>query len=145
LKGNLGGIQDMAVSYPDKKGKVFYGWWIVLVISILSTYGNGVFYYGFSTFVKPVVQEMAWSMTVVSGAFSFYRLEAGIAAPIVGYLLDRIGPPQQSIFIEGVNFGIVPSVFMGTFGNIMTPVVTFGSITLEVYNNTNTTLQAKLP
>ncbi len=94
----------MAVSYPDKKGKIFYGWWIVLVISILSTYGNGVFYYGFSTFVKPVVQELAWSMTVVSGAFSFYRLEAGIAAPIVGYLLDRIGP-RKLVFAGGLVMG----------------------------------------
>ena len=71
--------------------KIFYGWWIALVLSVLSTYGNGIYYYGFSAFVKPIVQEMAWSMTVVSGAFSIYRLEAGIAAPIVGYLLDRIG------------------------------------------------------
>ena len=94
----------MAESYPDKKGKVFYGWWIVLVVSILSTYGSGVFYYGFSTFVKPVVKELAWSMTVVSGAFSIYRLEAGIAAPIVGYLLDRIGP-QKLVFAGGLVMG----------------------------------------
>jgi MFS family permease len=86
----------MPVSSPDKKSKVFYGWWIVLVASVLSIYGNGVFYYGFSTFVKPVVRDLAWSMTVVSGAFSIYRLEAGIAAPIVGYLLDRIGPRKLS-------------------------------------------------
>jgi sugar phosphate permease len=94
----------MMESSPDKKGKVFYGWWIVLVVSILSTYGSGVFYYGFSTFVKPVVNELAWSMTVVSGAFSIYRLEAGIAAPIVGYLLDRIGP-QKLVFTGGLVMG----------------------------------------
>ncbi len=94
----------MSVSSPDKRGKVFYGWWIVLVASILSTYGSGVFYYGFSTFVKPIVKDLAWSMTVVSGAFSIYRLEAGIAAPIVGYLLDRIGP-QKLAFAGGLVMG----------------------------------------
>jgi MFS family permease len=104
LEGDLNGIEDMMESSPDKKGKVFYGWWIVLVVSILSTYGSGVFYYGFSTFVKPVVNELAWSMTVVSGAFSIYRLEAGIAAPIVGYLLDRIGP-QKLVFTGGLVMG----------------------------------------
>jgi MFS family permease len=83
---------------------IYYGWWIALVLSMLSTYGNGVYYYGFSTFVKPIVQEMAWSMTVVSGAFSIYRLEAGIAAPIVGYLLDRIGP-QKLVFGGGLVMG----------------------------------------
>ncbi|MHB8908161.1 MAG: MFS transporter [Syntrophales bacterium] len=94
----------MAQLSTDKRGKVFYGWWIVLVASILSIYGNGVFYYGFSTFVKPVIQELAWSMTVVSGAFSIYRLEAGIAAPVVGYLLDRIGP-QKLVFAGGLVTG----------------------------------------
>ena len=94
----------MPVSQPDKRGNVFYGWWIVLVASILSTYGSGVFYYGFSTFVKPIVKDLAWSMTVVSGAFSIYRLEAGIAAPIVGYLLDRIGP-QKLAFAGGLVMG----------------------------------------
>ena len=95
----------MTESSPNKKGKVFYGWWIVLVVSILSTYGAGIFYYGFSTFVKPVVNELAWSMTMVSGAFSIYRLEAGIAAPIVGYLLDRIGA-QKLVFSGGLVMGI---------------------------------------
>ena len=87
------------------KGKeIFYGWWIVLISSLLSIYGAGVFYYGFSTFVKPVVEELAWSMAVVSGAFSIYRLEAGIAAPVVGYLLDRMGP-QKLVFAGGLITG----------------------------------------
>lgn len=94
----------MASSDSDRKNKVFYGWWIALVLSILSTYGNGIYYYGFSTFVKPIVQELAWSMTVVSGAFSIYRLEAGIAAPVVGYLLDRMGPPKL-VFSGGLVMG----------------------------------------
>lgn len=97
----------MTTSSPNKSGKVFYGWWIVLVVSILSTYGSGIFYYGFSTFVKPVVNELAWSMTMVSGAFSIYRLEAGIAAPIVGYLLDRIGAGKLVFaggFVMGAGF-----------------------------------------
>ncbi len=91
-------------SSPNEKDHVFYGWWIVLVVSVLSVYGSGVFYYGFSTFVKPVVTELAWSMTAVSGAFSIYRLEAGISAPIVGYLLDRIGP-QKLVFSGGLIMG----------------------------------------
>jgi MFS family permease len=95
----------MKISSPDKSEKVFYGWWIVLVVSILSTYGSGIFYYGFSTFVKPVVNELAWSMTMVSGAFSIYRLEAGIAAPIIGYLLDRFGA-EKLVFAGGLVMGL---------------------------------------
>jgi len=88
----------------NKRGKVFYGWWIVLISAILSIYGDGIFYYGFSTFVKPIVEELAWSMAVVSGAFSMYRLETAMVAPVVGYLLDRIGP-QKLVFAGGLVMG----------------------------------------
>jgi len=94
----------METANLNKNRKIFYGWWIVLISSIFSIYGGGVFYYGFSTFVKPVAEELAWSMAVVSGGFSVYRLEAGIAAPIVGYLLDRIGP-QKLVFAGGLITG----------------------------------------
>ncbi|MDI7261676.1 MAG: MFS transporter, partial [Thermodesulfobacteriota bacterium] len=67
-------------------------------------YASGIFYYGFSTFVKPVSKELGWSMALVSGAFSLYRLEAGIAAPIVGFLLDRIGP-RKLVFSGGIIMG----------------------------------------
>jgi MFS family permease len=92
------------MSSSDKKDKVFYGWWIVVVCSSLSLYGSGTFYYGFSTFVKPIVTELGWSLAVVSGAFSFYRLESGIAAPIVGFLLDRIDP-RKLVFAGGIVTG----------------------------------------
>jgi len=94
----------MAISSSGKKDKIFYGWWIVLLCSFFSVYASGIFYYGFSTFIKPVVTELGWSMALVSGAFSFYRLEAGIAAPIVGFLLDRIGP-RKLIFAGGLVMG----------------------------------------
>ena len=65
---------------------------MVLACSLLSFYGAGTFHYGFGAFVQPVASELVWSMALISGAFSLYRLEAGVAAPLVGFLLDRIGP-----------------------------------------------------
>jgi len=94
----------VTTSSSPKKEKLFYGWWIVLLCSFLSVYASGIFYYGFSTFVKPVVAELGWSMTLISGGFSIYRLEAGIAAPIVGFLLDRIGP-SKLVFAGGLVMG----------------------------------------
>ena len=32
----------MAASSPDKKGRIFFGWWIVFVFSIFAAYGAGV-------------------------------------------------------------------------------------------------------
>ncbi len=92
------------MSSSEKTGKVFYGWWIVVICSFLSAYGGGIFYYGFSTLVKPIVTELGWSLALVSGAFSFYRLESGIAAPVVGFLLDRIDP-RKLVFAGGLVTG----------------------------------------
>jgi len=71
---------------------IFYGWWILIGSSFLTFYGAGTFFYGFTVFVHPMVRDLGWSMTLVSGAFSLYRLESGVAAPLAGYLLDRMGP-----------------------------------------------------
>ncbi|MEW6673092.1 MAG: MFS transporter [Thermodesulfobacteriota bacterium] len=70
---------------------VYWGWWMVLTCALISAYGAGTFHYGFSVFVHPIVTELGWDMALVSGAFSLYRLEAGVAAPLAGYLVDKVG------------------------------------------------------
>ncbi|MDI7259656.1 MAG: MFS transporter [Thermodesulfobacteriota bacterium] len=80
--------------FKESLQKVFWGWWIVLTCALISLYGSGIFHYGFSVFVHPIVSEMGWSMALVSGAFSLYRLESGLLAPLAGFLVDRIGPKK---------------------------------------------------
>jgi MFS family permease len=94
-----------AIPATKEAGKIFYGWWIVLVASLLSFFGGGTFHYGFSAFVVPIVKDLGWSMTLTSGAFSLYRLEAGLVAPLVGFLLDRIGP-RKLVFSGGFFMGL---------------------------------------
>lgn len=79
------------LSFKPNEG-IFYGWWIVIACSILTFYGAGTFFYGFTVFVHPMAKELGWSMALISGAFSLFRLESGIGAPLAGFLLDRIGP-----------------------------------------------------
>lgn len=81
-----------------KKPRIFYGWWIVGAGSAITFYVAGVFYYGFGAFFDPLRDHFGWSRAVVSGAMSMQRLEGGIAAPIVGFLFDRIGPRKLVLF-----------------------------------------------
>ena len=37
-----------------KKKQVFYGWWVVAAGFIINAFGVGTFFYGFSTFFKPL-------------------------------------------------------------------------------------------
>ncbi len=72
--------------------RLFYGWWIVITGMVVQGLNSAVYYYGMAVFFTPLVQEFAWSRTALSGAFSIARLEAGIAGPLAGILIDRWGP-----------------------------------------------------
>src|SRR4030065_663049 len=52
---------------------------------------GGTFFYGFSALVKPLQDEFGWSRALISGAFSVRTEVGGLASPVVGYLVDRIG------------------------------------------------------
>jgi len=73
----------------------------------MTFYIAGVFYYGFGMFFDPLRDHFGWSRSVISGAMSMQRLEGGVAAPVVGYLFDRIGPRKLvlfGVFCSGLGF-----------------------------------------
>lgn len=86
-----------------KLPKIFYGWWIVLASSTMTTYYSGIVYYGFTALFTPIVNEFGWTRAATSLAFSLQRLEGGIAAPVVGFFIDRIGPKKMNLFAVTVS------------------------------------------
>ncbi|MBW1998171.1 MAG: MFS transporter [Deltaproteobacteria bacterium] len=79
-------------------GRIFYGWWVVLACSLLTTYVAGVVFSGFTAFFQPIRETFGWSYTEVSLATSIRGLEMGIFAPFVGALVDRYGARRLIIF-----------------------------------------------
>jgi len=71
--------------------RVFYGWWVVSASAAIIFLTGGTFYYGFSALVKPLQDQFGWSRALISGAFSLRTQSGGVASPIVGYLVDRVG------------------------------------------------------
>ncbi len=86
------------------KGKVFYGWWIVVACFPLLMWGAGSFLFGFSAFFTPIRREFQWGAAVTSVAFALRGMETGISDPLVGFLLDRFGP-RKVMLIGLVIFG----------------------------------------
>jgi len=84
--------------------KLFYGWWIVFACFLIAFYTGGVVFFGFTAFFEPIVEEFGWSYTQVSIAFSIRGLEMGMLAPIVGFLVDRLGP-RKLTFAGGLILG----------------------------------------
>jgi len=71
------------------QGRIFYGWWIVAIGCIQDAVKGGTFNTGFSLYFLPVLNELHLSRAATSLPFSLAKLEAALAGPIVGYLIDR--------------------------------------------------------
>jgi len=80
-----------------KPRRVFYGWWIVGACFLISLYAGGVIFYGFTAIIEPLALEFGWSYAQISLAASLRGLEMGLLAPLVGMLVDRLGPRRLLI------------------------------------------------
>jgi cyanate permease len=79
-------------------GKIFFGWWTVLVTGILSGLGYGFYTYGVSALFKPISLELNFNRATTSIATGIGRMEGGIEAPLSGWLVDKFGPRLVMFF-----------------------------------------------
>ena len=85
--------------------KIFYGWWVVLATSLIHLWGAGTYYYSFTAFFNPIVEEFGWSYAATSFAASLRSVEGGIASPLVGLAVDRYGA-RRLLFLGSVLSGL---------------------------------------
>ena len=101
-----------------KTDNIFFGWWMCLIASIFHAISSGVYFYGFSVFYNPILTEYGWSRALTAGAFSLSRLEGGLEAPLIGWLIDRYGVKKLMLIgvtLMGIGFIAmtkIDSIFM---------------------------------
>jgi len=71
---------------------LYYGWVLVLTLSLTELTSWGILYYAFSVVAPAMQADLHWSKVAVTGAFSLALLVGGIAALPVGRWVDRHGP-----------------------------------------------------
>ena len=77
----------------------FYGWIIIAVTFVTMAIGVNA-RTAFSLFFPPIIDEFGWERGVTAGAFSFgFVVSAGVS-PLIGRLMDRLGP--RSVMELGV-------------------------------------------
>ena len=96
--------------------KIFFGWWIVLATSLIHFWGAGTFFYSFTAFFNPIVDELGWSYAAVSLAASIRSIEGGIATPLVGFAADRYG--ARSLLIIGSVLGGLGFIWLSRIHSI---------------------------
>ena len=69
----------------------FYGWLIVAVVFVSMGIGVNV-RTAFSLLFPPILDEFRWERGVTAGAFSFGFLVSAVLSPLLGRMMDRVGP-----------------------------------------------------
>ncbi len=64
----------------------------MLASGAVTFYGAGMYFYGLSAFFDPIRTEFGWMAATTAVMFSLRSIESGISSPVVGFLLDRMGP-----------------------------------------------------
>ena len=88
-----GGAPVLRRLFPN----VYEGWLVVVSAASITTFIGGAFFYGFGTVFNPIIDEFGWSVAATSLAFSVRSEAGGIAAPVIGVAIDRLGPQQVLI------------------------------------------------
>jgi MFS family permease len=84
---------------------LYYGWRITATLAVTETISWGILYYAFSVFLVPMHDDLGWSVTAMTGAYSLALLVSGLLAPLVGRWLDRRGP--RAIMTAGSSVGAI--------------------------------------
>ncbi|UCB44023.1 MAG: MFS transporter [Dehalococcoidales bacterium] len=80
---------------------MFYGWYLVGGCVLIILYTGGVVHFGFTAVFEPIADEFGWSYAQISLASSLRGLEMGLLAPLMGLLVDRVGP-RRLVFVGGI-------------------------------------------
>src|SRR5262245_9659281 len=71
----------------------YYGWRVVLAacLGVMAGFGS-LFVFTFSLCVKPLAAEFGWSREAISSGFAIAAVTLGLASPLLGRWIDRVGP-----------------------------------------------------
>jgi MFS family permease len=76
-----------------------YAWVVVAVVAITLTIASGARFL-FGVVLKPVSEEFGWNRAQLTGAVMVAMIVLSICQPLVGVLVDRIGP--RKILVGGI-------------------------------------------
>ena len=97
----------------ERKGKgqaprkrIFYGWYVVGGVALVSMVSAGMTGVGFGLFVKPIEEELGIPQAYFGWALSARLLGFAITASFIGRLLDRYGA-RWMLVVAGLAMGVL--------------------------------------
>src|ERR1700751_6013036 len=91
----------------------FYYGWLIVALSFLASLTAAGIRSAPSVLIHPLEAEFGWSRTAIASAASLNLLIYGLAAPVGGWLLDRIGPRRVILgSLAAISAGVLGAVFI---------------------------------
>ena len=75
--------------------KVFYGWRMVGAACGIQFLLAAFLTQALGLYIAVLSDEMGWSKTTLSGAAALQSVEAAIIGPVLGWVMDRVGPQKM--------------------------------------------------
>ena len=92
----------MITSPTTQKPRLFYGWWIVAVASVLGLINVGGTGFTASVFLDPMRDDVGWGSGVVFGALSVRVFVGGMLAALAGPLAEHRWAPRVMMPVGAV-------------------------------------------
>src|SRR5688572_20261897 len=83
---------ESADSLSPKKGRFFYGWWIVFTVGLSHIVGAGAGVPVFGLFFRPMSQEFGWTYTQTTLGITMRSTISQLLAALMGRVVDHYGP-----------------------------------------------------
>lgn len=91
----MGISQQAETGSARQSNRKFYGWWMVGFSLLINTAASGPIWGATGVWVRALELQFAWSRTQLTGAFSIAQFQGSILGPVIGYLIDRLGPRRM--------------------------------------------------
>ena len=102
------GISKQPSSGPAQRtNPKFYGWWMVGFALLINTAASGPIWGATGVWIRALELQFSWSRTQLTGAFSLAQFQGSLVGPVVGYLIDRLGPRRMvllGLILIGIGF-----------------------------------------
>ena len=91
-------------------GRIYYGWWMVAITSVMSFFASGIFFRGFGVLVLPIREQLGITQAQTNLVFSIARAEGGLEGPAAGWLIDKFG--NRKVLVPSLVIAVVGYVIM---------------------------------
>ena len=100
----------------DRLRNLYSGWWVLLGVTLLGVMSGGILYHGAAVFFNPIRRDLNLSSANTSLIFTISRAQSSLAAPLYGWLVDRLGPrPLIVIGAIVASAGLVAVTFINNY------------------------------